>query len=56
MTRLPQPIHPVYGVGMETPMVQVERTFPTWQVRVDGKVRFSGLWRRVTAEKLAATA
>lgn len=34
-------------------MVQIERAFPTWRVLVDGKVRFSGIWRRTTAEKLA---
>jgi len=36
-------------------MVRIERAFPTWTVTVDGKARFTGLWRRSTAQHLADT-
>jgi len=35
--------------------ITIERQFPTFAVLVDGEVRFSGLWRRSSAEALAAS-
>ncbi len=36
-------------------MVEVKRAFPTWTVTVNGKARFTGIWRRSVAIKLAET-